>query len=122
MHDMNLGPEGKQEDDALQGLSAAARAAMKKHMESLDPCAKAALISNIENPPPPTKMEIASEGRRDIRLGIVLIIAGTVITFASYWKAAETGGAYYYVYGPIALGVVLLTNGISKREKARKKE
>lgn len=56
-------------------------------------------------------VEKSGSGQNKIFIGILLLVGGGIITFASY-NAAAPGGTYYLFYGPMIYGAISIISGL----------
>jgi hypothetical protein len=54
-----------------------------------------------------------------IRIGIILMVIGVVITVASLARVIDTGGKFVLAYGPFIGGLSIILVGLIKRKKKR---
>ena len=50
--------------------------------------------------------------RNDIVFGLLLLVAGLLITVVTFNSASQSGGTYIVAYGPIIVGVIKLARGL----------
>ena len=58
---------------------------------------------------------------RQILIGIVLLVAGIVVTVVSYSTAASSpsGGTYVVAWGPVLFGIIVIARGLSALRQSR---
>jgi hypothetical protein len=68
------------------------------------------------------KVKAGKQGRVQMVIGALAIVAGLVITIWTYSSASSspTGGTYFVAYGPIIFGAFLLFQGLSASRASRR--
>ena len=58
------------------------------------------------------RIERRASGASQLAIGVLLLVAGVVITAATYGAASNEGGIYFIVYGPIVAGIGYIIRGL----------
>ena len=56
---------------------------------------------------------VRARARRQLAVGVAMVMIGGVITLATYGSAAGGGGTYIIAYGPIIFGVIRIVRSLS---------
>lgn len=72
-----------------------------------------------DDSPELTERAARVHAQRSIVWGVVWLVAGIVITAATYNAASREGGTYVVAYGPILVGVIKIFRGIGASASSR---
>jgi hypothetical protein len=61
----------------------------------------------------PPVSEIRSRANGQLVFGVVLLLAGLLITAVTYGDASAKGGTYIIAYGPIIVGIIKIFRGLA---------
>jgi hypothetical protein len=67
--------------------------------------------AELADPGLANRAELAVKGRNRMLIGLAALVGGGLITIASY-SAAEPGGTYFLLYGPMIYGAIATVSGL----------
>ena len=62
---------------------------------------------------------VRAQGRRDVTVGGLVVVAGVLVTAVTYGAASQAGGQYVIAHGAILFGALQLLRGIVRMRTGR---